>query len=528
MNEDPDIASLTTNGHNEIKMIENRVLDIDDYLAILKRRLKPIVIAALSATTIGFLVSFTFSPEYTSRSLVLVEKQTVPAGYVKPIVTSAPIDRIITLQQQVLSRSRLEGMISRLSLVKKGRTLDEIVEEIQHKTSITDADTAAPGSAGKSNSASTLSRRSADFPGFNVNFTTDNAHDAQQICAEITSMLLAENLKMREQVALSTTDFLARQLAEAKNNLDDKDKELAAFKSRYLGQLPSDVGNNLKILEGLNSELDANTQALNRAQQDKTYTESVLTQQIAAWKSSQTSLTSETIGQRLVTLRTQLIAMQARYTEDYPEVARMKKDIAALEAKQKDLNNAGSDSLDSVGSKAEPPGILQLRQQIHQNENVIARATLEEKRLQGLIDTYQRRLTLSPQVEEQYEQFTRDNEVAHKLYDDLLMNKSESEEQTDLEHRQQGEQMRLLDPASLPDSPSFPVRWKFAAGGLGAGLGLGLTIGLWLELRDKAIRDERDVNAALELPMLTSVPWVGQLETPHAGGLRRRLGMFLD
>lgn len=509
-------------------MIENRVLDLDDYLAILKRRLKPIGIAAIAATALGFAISFAFSPEYTSRSLVLVEKQTVPAGYVKPIVTSAPIDRLITLQQQVLSRSRLEGMISRLGLAKKGKSLDEIIEEIQHRTSITEAENASSGAGGKSNSASALSRRSTEFPGFNVNVTADNPHDAQQICGEVTSMLLAENLKMREQVALSTTDFLARQLSEAKNNLDEKDKELAAFKSRYLGQLPSDVGNNLKILEGLNSELDANTQALNRAQQDKTYTESVLTQQIAAWKSSQTSLTSETIGQRLVTLRTQLIAMQARYTEDYPEVAKTKKDIAALETKQKELNSAGSDSLDTGGSKAEPTGILQLRQQIHQNENAIARATLEEKRLQGLIDTYQHRLTLSPEVEEKYEQFTRDNEVAHKVYDNLLMNKSESEEQTDLEHRQQGEQMRLLDPASLPDSPSFPVRWKFAAGGLGAGLGLGFTIALWLELRDKVMRDEKDVQAALGLPMLTSLPWVGQAEAAYAGGLRRRFGGFLS
>ena len=108
-------------------------------------------------------------------------------------------------------------------------------------------------------------------------------------------MLLAENLKAREQVAQSTTDFLSRQLDEAKKNLDDQDGKLAAFKRQYMGQLPGDEDNNMKLLMGLNSQLDANTQTLNRAQQDKAYTESLLAQQLAAWKSSQTTANPQTL-----------------------------------------------------------------------------------------------------------------------------------------------------------------------------------------------------------------------------------------
>lgn len=487
-------------------MIKNRLQDLDDYLGILRRHAKLILIAVTSATAVGLLVSFCFSPEYRSRSLVLVEKQTVPPGYVRPIITTAPIDRLIQLQRQVLSKSRLEPVVQRLGLVRKGRTAAEAIEEIQKNTTLTEADGSAFGPV----SASALSKRSNEFPGFYLNVIAGTPNEAQQLCSEITAMLLSENLRMREQVALGTTGFLSRQLAEAKKNLDQNDSELAAFRGHYLGQLPGDGANNLKILEGLNSELDANTQALNRAQQDKSYTQSVLDQQLAAWRSSQTSLTAETIGQRLVTLKTQLIALQARYTNDYPGVIKMKKDIAALEAKQKEMNASATpdESSDNTQSKAEPPGILQLRQQIHQSENVISRATAEEKRLQTLIQTYQGRLTLSPNVAEQYAQLTRDNEVAHKVYDNLLLNKSESEEQTDLEHRQQGEQMRLLDPATLPDAPIFPIRWKFAGGGFGAGLAAAFAFAFLVEIRDKGIRDERDVSAALELPMLALMHWV--------------------
>ena len=178
---------------------------------------------------------------------------------------------------------------------------------------------------------------------------------------------------------------------------------------------------------------------------------------------------------------------------------------------------------DNANRKAETPEILQLRERIHQNDTAIARATQEEKRLQEVINSYQSRLTLSPKVEEGYKQLTRDNDVAHKLYDTLLINKSESEIQTDLERRQQGEQLRLLDPASLPDSPSFPVRWKFAGGGLGVGLALGLSVVFWLELRYRAIRDEKDVLVALEMPMLASVPWVEGSVGEQARGVRGRI-----
>jgi len=39
-----------------------------------------------------------------------------------------------------------------------------------------------------------------------------------------------------------------------------------------MGQLPSDVDNNMRMLMSLNSQLDATTQTLSRAQQDKAYT----------------------------------------------------------------------------------------------------------------------------------------------------------------------------------------------------------------------------------------------------------------
>ncbi len=127
-----------------------------------------------------------------------------------------------------------------------------------------------------------------------------------------------------------------------------------------------------------------------------------------------------------------------------------------------------------------------------------------------MIATSQGQLTLSPEVEKEYNLLIRDNQIAHQIYEGLLTNKSESEIHADMEHhRQAGNQLLLLSPASFPASPSFPERWKFAAFGLAGGLALGICVAGWLELRDKTIRNEADVLAGAELPMLTTIPWAG-------------------
>jgi polysaccharide chain length determinant protein (PEP-CTERM system associated) len=498
-------------------MIENRELSVDDYLTMLRRRLKVILLPALLAPLAGFLISFAFAPRYTSQSLILVETQKVPEGYVQPVVTQDLTQRIATMQQQVLSQKELQSMVERLSLAK-GRSVEQAVDEIREEVRKNPLiEWVAPD-------VEVLRQRRPgqnDIPGFYVNYTASNPQEAQQVCTELTSMLLAENLKTREQVAQSTTDFLARQVDLAKHDLDNQDSKLAAFKKQYIGQLPGDEDNNSKLLAGLSSQLDAYTQAMNRALQDRAYAQSLLSQQISAWSSSQTSMNPENLQKQLADLQGQLITLQARYTDDHPDVVKTKNDIAEVKRKLNEMNSAtaGTESTDK-GSASEPAEIKQLRLQIHQYDQSIAQASREQKVLQDQIHTYQGRLSLSPGVEEQYKALMRDYETAQKFYNDLLAKKNESQMQTDMERRQQGEQMSLLNPANPPDSPSFPNRLLFAGGGLAAGLTFGLGLAIWLELRDKSIRDERDVLAALEMPMLVSVPWIDDASRGRAYGRR--------
>ncbi|HYU47531.1 MAG TPA: Wzz/FepE/Etk N-terminal domain-containing protein [Terriglobales bacterium] len=507
-------------------MIENRELTMDDYLAIVRRRLKVILIPALLAPLAGFLVSYAFPSKYTSQSLVLVEGQRVPDNYVKPVITSDFTQRIATLQQQVLSANRLRPMVERLG-VTKAEEQSKVIGGIQSNMTVQPVIAAiTSGNVGKKGKPSA---NSVPVPGFNVGYTDSDPNRAQQICNEMTSLILEENLRTRAEVAQGTTDFLTRQLEDAKRDLDQQDAKLAAFKRQYMGQLPGDADNNVRILMSMNSQLDATTQTLSRAQQDKAYTESMLSQQLAAWKSAQSSTNPQTLQQQLDAQQSQLLQLQARYTPDHPDVIKTKADIAEVQKRLNQVNaaaaNPSATDTSDKSSAAEPPEIRQLRLQVHQYQNVIEQATGDQKRLQSQINLYQSRTAMSPGIEEQYKLLTRDYDNAQSFYRDLLAKKSSSVMATSMENQQQGEQMRILNPASLPDAPSFPNRPLFAGGGLGAGLALGIVLAIWLEVRDKAIRTEKDAAIAMDLPLLVSVPWVGDGDQASDNGAgQRRFG----
>jgi len=496
----------------------SRQLDPGAFAKALQRRSLLILCLAVALCALSLVVTLFLTPRYTSRSLVQVAPQVLPQGYVKPIVTEKLADRVATLEERVLTRARLLPMVERLNLVRGGSP-DSVLDQVRSSIFISPAEPGANPSAAP-NKKKTLDHD--NVPGFYVLFTWDHAKQAQQICAEITSMLLDENLKVREQVGQNTTEFLGRQLAQAKQDLDALDSQLADFKRLHLGRLPGDVENNLRILAGLESQLDASTQTLGRAQQEKSFAESLLSQEVAVWKSTQEAPNLPSLREQLVTLQNQVITLQSRYTDEHPDVVKARNDITEIERQLRKTKAEAGDSQSSPDSRVrmEPPEILRLREKIQQEDIAIDRATTEQDRLKDQISTYQGRLALSPDVEEQYKKLTRDSETAHAIYANLLTNEKAAEVQTAMEREQQGEQLKLLEAASLPDAPSFPVRWKFGLGGFFGGLAMGVGLVLLQVMMDQSLRNEEDVENLLSLPTLAFVSYANGADSSQQGRTR--------
>jgi uncharacterized protein involved in exopolysaccharide biosynthesis len=159
-----------------------------------------------------------------------------------------------------------------------------------------------------------------------------------------------------------------------------------------------------------------------------------------------------------------------------------------------------------------------MRGQIRQYDQTIKELTARQEGVQQQIKLYEGRVQSSPAIEQQYKELTRDYQTALEFYNDLLKKRDQSAMATDLEQSQQGEQFQVLDPANLPDSPSYPKKLLFSMGGLAGGLGLGVALSLFMELKDTTFRSEKDIEALLHLPVLAMVPAIKLSEGHKAVG----------
>jgi polysaccharide chain length determinant protein (PEP-CTERM system associated) len=495
-----------------------RELTPADYIAMLRRRWMLIAILTVIGAPLAYGVARFLPAKYKSQTLVLVQPPAVSGDFVHPLETMDVSERLASMKQQILSRTRLEPVIRQFGLYSDDInhvSMDTLVERLQDAVEVTPVQPMAE-------------TRANNLPGFFVNVTFNDPRVAQQICTAVTSMFIEESIRGSQQRSEMTTDFLSQQLNEAKKNLDDQDGKLAAFKTRHLNILPDEEQTNLNLLTGLTSQLDAATQALARAQQDKSFAESLLTQQIGAWQALQngTGASPDTLEQQVAVLQTQLTNLQARYTDDYPDVIKTKNDIAVLQKKIAENGSqkaAPADPNRVRTGQVEPAQITQLRAQIHSYEQVIAEKSKEQERIKEEIRVYEDRVQSSPVVEEQYKELTRGYQTALDSYNDLLKKKTDADMAKELEQEQAGEQFHVLDPADLPTEPFFPNRPLFAMGGLGGGLALGLGLAFLLEMRDSSLRSERDVEFALRLPVLAVVPSIAPVSGKRPKGLTGQL-----
>jgi len=478
--------------------MDTRELTPADYIAMLRRRWVLIAVLAVVGAPLAYGVSRFLPNKFKSQTLVIIEQPSVPQKIVESLDTSDINQRLSSMQQQILSRSRLEPIIRQFNVYPEDinrLSMDELVARLQKTIDVTPI-------------APMTETRAGQLPGSYVAVTLGDAHHAQEVCTAITSMFIEQNLRLRQEHSEMTTQFLATELTSAKANLDEQDAKLAAFKSRHIGELPDDEQMNLNLLTGLTSQLDASTQALARAQQDKSFNESLLSQQMASWQASQTGRNPETLEQQLIALQARLTTLQSSYTADYPDVIKAKNDIAVLQKKiaESDDPNKASTTNKSAKSPTEPAQIQQLRAQLHNDDLMIAAKTKEQEQIRKQIDLYQLRVQSSPAVEQQYKELTRGYQTASDSFNDLQKKLTDSQQAVNLERKQEGEQFVVLDPANLPDKPTFPNRPMFALGGLAGGLGLGLGIAFLLEMKDSSFKTERDVEFALHLPVLAMVP----------------------
>jgi polysaccharide chain length determinant protein (PEP-CTERM system associated) len=485
-------------------MLPGKKYTPEDLLLIAWRYRWALVLPFVVCLTGGILYAFSLPARYQSSALIQVVPQRVPESYVRPTITAKIEDRLESVKQLILSRTKLESIILQFDLYpeqRKSGLMEDVVERMRN---------------------SDIEMRLARGDSFHVNYTSSDPRLAMRVTERLAGLFIEENLRDREMLAESSSQFLESQLALARTRLEETEKKLANYRRQYAGQLPDQVMANLQGVTNTQMQLTQVSESLNRDRDQRL----LLSRQIDDITQSPAELplppgpagqeTSVSTGrsavEQLERARNALRAMELRYTAEHPNIINVKRQIAELEKKvdqeqlAQPLSQSASVAPVTVVDRARANRLRELKSQLQQLDLQIANKTAEQGRLQANVAHYQSKVDVAPTRESELIALTRDYNSINEQYQSLLKKNEDAKMAANLERRQGGEQFRLLDPARMPGRPVSPNRPQLIFLGAALGLAIGFGIVALCEYRDRTLRSDDDVMMTLALPVLAVIP----------------------
>ena len=441
---------------------------------------------------------------YRSTATVLVDRQQVPEAFVRSTVTSAIETRLQAISQEILSRSRLEKLITRFNLypeLRRHGSMEEAVERMRRDTQLE-----LTGMTSSAHRGTTIA--------FKLSYLGRDPQTVAMVTNTITSFYVEEDLKVRERQATGTTEFLQVQLADSKRRLDEQERRISDFKRRSIGELPQQIQSNLATLETLSMQLRvANDSQLRAVERRDSLARQLAELEEAASTASATPADADARGGALRNVRApedplarrrQILAqLLVRYTEGHPAVAQLRSEIAALEAARP---APASDSPTAPTRPTADARTTRLRETLREANAEIETLKLESARLRESIGIYRARVENTPRREQELADLSRDYDSTRDMYHSLMKRAEEARIAESMEQRQKGEQFRVLDPALPAREPDAPRRSRLVSVALVLSSGLALMAMLVAEKVNTSFHSLGDLYAFTRVPVLARIP----------------------
>jgi polysaccharide chain length determinant protein (PEP-CTERM system associated) len=443
---------------------------------------------------------------YRSETLIMVVPQRIPDTYVRSTVTARIEDRLRSISEQILSRTRLEQVIVEFGLYPKQRTrlpMEDVVEVMRKQIKV----------------------EPVRNDMFRIAFVAPDPEVAARVVTKLADMYIAENQRDRTVVAEDTNEFLESQMLDAKARLVEHEKKLEAYRLQHAGELPSQFQANLQMIGATQVQLRALADSINSDRDRRLAFETALAEVKRGEAPSTGALSS--LGaptpnalDPLDAARAELRELQRRLTANHPDVEAKQRQVAELEeqARNRPAPTPAVAEAEHVPPSAATTRVRQIQAEIDKLDAQLQTKEAEEARLNEVIADYRRRVEAVPTRETEMTELMRDYATLQTTYTNLLGAKQSSAIAANLERRQIGEQFKVLDPARPAERPFSPNRLQLNLFGALAGLGLGLALIALVEYRDTTFRTEEDILQVLALPVLAVIPF---MESPQEQRRRR-------
>jgi polysaccharide biosynthesis transport protein len=456
------------------------------------RRRKLLVAAVFGAALASALSFARYLPDlYRGTAVVLVERP-VPESFVRSAVTGELESRLHVIKQEILSRTRLTELVNRFDLypeLRKRYPLDVALDQMRH-----DMEIELTGPEQVSGRKTTVA--------FKLSYTGATGPAVADVTNALASFYVERNDIIRSREATRTADFLKAQLDATKQALDRREREIRGYTSSHPGELPQQVAVNLAALERLNTQLRLNGERQLKLLEDREkLSDGVATVTVDAATGEQLAAAQPQI-ERIERMKRELQILEGQFTSRYPDVVRLRTEIAGLEHEQ-----AEALARDVARAKVELPGTAR-RKTIESMTEELDRLKTEEASLRVSIDGLEKRLEGVPEREQEFGRITRDFQGSKDLYDSLLKRYGEAQVGESMEVDRQGERFRILEPALPPPSPIAPNRLRLLAVGLLMAVAAAIGAALLAEQFDPTFHSGDALREFTSVPVIATIPYI--------------------
>ena len=463
-------------------------MEIGDYVGILRRRKWALILPVVLVIGLACAVALLLPSIYKSTATILIEEQDIPADFVMTTVTGYAEQRIQSTQQRIMSSGNLMEIIQRFNLYPEYLerwTTNEIIEKLREDIEL------------ELISVDTIDRRTgrptAATIAFTLSYEGKSASTVQRVTDTLVSLFLSENLQVRQRQTTETTEFLEDEAERVRAQLDDLERALSAFKEQHINSLPEMLQVNIRALDNYEGTVDRVDEQIRMLKEREGY----LQTQLASIPE-----TENTEKDRLRILELELVDLKSRFTEDYPDVRKMQREIDDLKKKM-----AGKAALpDNQRETPDNAAYITLASQLSSTRAEIASLIQQKTDLAVKVEDYRKRIENTPKIEQSYNTMMLDRNNTQAKYEDLLRKAMEANVAMGLEKEQKGERFTLIDPARLPEEPYKPNRLAIVLIGVVLGLGAGVGFAALREFSDPAIHNVEGLAKVSTLPILVTIP----------------------
>ena len=526
----------------------SETIDFKQIKGIFRRRYQIFLISFFVILITGGIIAIVWPPAYVSTAVILIENQKIPQEYVQTTITSFVEERLAGITQQVMSRSRLEGIINEFGLYQDmldKYSMDEIIEEMrdnihfeQMTAPVIDRRTGRPTEA-------TIY--------FTLSFEGKDPGKVQKVANVLSNLYLELNLKQREKAASTTTDFLKAELERLQEEMNSYEEKISAFKAEHIGELPEYSASNLQALNQLDTQLERLNAQINSLEERKillegqlAVTDPLMPIQTADGKSMMNP------GDRLKYLRMELIAMGSRLSKEHPDYVRLQEEIEELEKHsgsagsftdgvkrlealktelaetkgqmgekhpevvrlkseietlQKQINEGalGKASEKNEALTPDNPSYINLMTQINSTDNEVKNLEKQKKILEAQVLDYKKMIAITPVIEREYNKLMLDNAMAKQKYTELSSKYNSAEVAQGMERSDSAESFEIIDSPQRPEKPDSPNRVAILLITLVLALGAGTGISAIVENLDDSVKSPEALQKLTGVPVMAAI-----------------------